>query len=396
MNDYKPTKEFSISLRPNFSEQVTDNLKLYFVMTQKYQAEMNLLFKKDFENHPFWGPFMKSMPEDIQLQRQALSQQLLYNAIYNNDWDAYSEDLIMQGTIYAKMGVTFSIWYEIVAIAKDYLTPYVLTDYGDTSEKAVRVLIAMGKLTDFAMQVIAESYLIEKNKIIDQQQQRQAELIKELESFAYIVSHDLKSPLRGISKISEWLLMDYADKLDATGKEHLQMMKSRVQRLDELIDGILTYTRLGREKEPKELIDMNLLIKDVKGILMPPSFVTINLQEKIPAINYPPAKMIQIFTNLISNAIKHSDKKQCAIDILFNENVNEYQFIIKDNGPGIEKQYHEKVFEIFQTLKPKDEKESTGIGLSIVKKIVESEGGKIRIESEPDEGAAFIFTVLKN
>jgi signal transduction histidine kinase len=396
MNSYKPTKEFANSLHPHFSEQVIESLKLYFVMAQKYQAEMNLLFKKDFDNHPFWGPFMKSMPEDIQLQRQALSQQLLYNAIYNNDWDAYTEDLIMQGTVYAKMGVTFSMWYEIVAIAKDYLIPYVIKDYSDTSGKVVDVINALGKLTDFAMQVIAESYTIEKNKIIEQQQERQAELIKELESFAYIVSHDLKSPLRGISKISEWLLMDYSDKLDTKGKEQLQLLKNRVLRLDDLINGILSYSRLGREKEEKIRINISEVLKDVIGILMPPNHVTFQFQEKFPAVNYQRAKLIQVFSNLFSNAIKYCDKKQCVVTVSCEESPNEFRFLVKDNGPGIEKEYHEKVFQIFQTLQSRDEKESTGIGLSIVKKIIESEGGKTWIESELGAGTAFIFTIPKN
>jgi signal transduction histidine kinase len=396
MNSYKPTKELTTSLRPNFSEAVTENLKLYFVMAKKYQDEMNLLFKKDFEHHTFWGPFMKSMPEDIQLQRQALSQQLLYNAIYNNDWDPYTEDLIMQGTVYAKMGVTFSMWYEIVAVAKDYLVPYVMKDYGDSAEKAVNVINALGKLTDFAMQVIAESYMVEKNKTIEQHQERQAELINELESFAYIVSHDLKSPLRGISKISEWLLMDYSDKLDTRGKEQLQLMKNRVQRLDDLINGILNYSRLGREKEEKTQINISEILKDVIGILMPPDYVKIQLQNKFPAINYQRAKLMQVFSNLFSNAIKYCDKNECLITVTCKELPTEFRFMITDNGPGIEKEYHEKIFQIFQTLQSRDEKESTGIGLSIVKKIIETEGGKIWIESKIGTGTTFVFTIPKN
>ncbi len=166
MNISKPAKPL-VSLNPNFSAQDIEYLKLYFVMNQKYQEEINLRFRKDFENHIFWGPFLKSMPEDIQKQRNEISQKLLYNAIYKNDWDAYTQDLIMQGVFYANMGVTFSMWHEIIAVVKDYMTPYILKNHGDSVEKTVGVLNAMGKLMDFAMQGIAESYLIEKNKVMN-------------------------------------------------------------------------------------------------------------------------------------------------------------------------------------------------------------------------------------
>ncbi len=395
MNESKLTKEIINPFIPDFSAKEVENLKLYFLLNKKYHDELNDKFREGFKEHPFWGPLLNSMPEDIQKQRNEVSQQLLYNAIYNNDWEAYRQDLIMQGVVYAKMGITFSMWYEIVAVAKDYLTPYILKEHGESVEKATGVLAALGKLTDFAMQGIAESFLIEKNKEIEHHRHRQEELINELQSFAYVVSHDLKSPLRGIAKISEWLLMDYSDRLDAQGKEQLHLLKNRVQRLDDLINGILSYSRLGRENEIREAVNIYELIKDVKGILVPPDHVNIKIQEGIPPMNYQREKLIQVFSNLISNAIKYNDKKDCEVTILFRSNPDEYTFSVKDNGPGIEKEYHEKVFKIFQTLQTKDEKDSTGIGLAIVKKIVEGEGGKVWIESSPGKGAEFVFTIPK-
>ena len=382
------------SLRPHFSEEELAQMKLYFEVSDKYNEQMNAWFQEELKDHPVFGPILAMQPPEMQKARNELSQKLTHDAIFNGEWDAYNMDLIMQGITYANMGMEFRSWYEVVSMVKDYLLPLIVKEFGTDNKKVLDALAGLGKLTDFAMQSIAESYFIEKKKIIEEQQKKQEALIKELESFAYVVSHDLKSPLRGISKISEWLLTDYEDKLDANGKQSLQLLKSRVQRLDNLIEGILKYSRLGRSENLVVDVNVSNLLKEIVDLNVS-SNVKCKFPDQLPIVQFDRSKLGQIFSNLISNAIKYNDKEQPIIEILYADQATKHQFTVKDNGPGIETDYHDRIFGIFQTLHTKDEFESTGIGLSIVKKIVEDAGGTISVESEMGKGSKFIFTLPK-
>lgn len=218
---------------------------------------------------------------------------------------------------------------------------------------------------------------------------------RELKDFAYIVSHDLKAPLRAIGSISQWIHTDYHDKLDDDGRMQLDLLLSRVHRMQGLIEGILAYSRVTRVKEEKEIIDLNKLVKEAIEMVAPPEKFTIVVDENLPAVSYGPTRILQIFQNIIGNAVKYNDKDAGEIEIRCIENLHSWSFSITDNGPGIEEKYFEKIFQIFQTLKSRDEFESTGIGLTIVKKIIEGNGGKISITSVPGKQTTFTFTVLK-
>ncbi|AHE66352.1 PAS domain S-box [Legionella oakridgensis ATCC 33761 = DSM 21215] len=190
----------------------------------------------------------------------------------------------------------------------------------------------------------------------------------ELEHFAYVVSHDLKAPLRGIATLSEWIIEEYQEKLDEKGQHYLELLDSRVKRLQSLIDGILEYSRIGRiEEEPQE-INLNRIIEDVKEVLAPPKHIRIEIQKNLPVIYGAKTNIHQLFQNLISNAIKYNDKKQGRIEIGAFERPKEWEFFVKDNGIGIDEQYKDKIFELFQTLADKEQYESTGIGLTLAKK----------------------------
>ncbi|MEO0293163.1 MAG: two-component regulator propeller domain-containing protein [candidate division WOR-3 bacterium] len=221
-----------------------------------------------------------------------------------------------------------------------------------------------------------------------------AERTKELESFAYIVSHDLKAPLRSINQLSEWIIEDYYEKLDEKGKENLKLLKDRTLRMNNMIQGILEYSRIGRTEGEVEKVDLNSLVKETIEILSPPKNIKIKIENKLPIYMADRTRLIQIFQNLLSNAIKYIDKPKGIIKIGCTEEKNYWKFSISDNGPGIDKKYHEKIFEIFQTLGNKKE-ESTGIGLTIVKKIVELYKGKIWVESKLGKGTTFFFTLPK-
>ncbi len=212
---------------------------------------------------------------------------------------------------------------------------------------------------------------------------------KELKEFAYIVSHDLKAPLRAIGSLSNWLYNDYADKLDDDGKENLELLVGRVKRMHDLIEGILQYSRIGRVKETPVDIQLSEIIDEVVDLLAPPDHFTVNVETSLPIIKAERTRILQVFQNLISNAIKYNDKPKGNITIGCLTEDGQHKIYVKDNGPGIDEKYHEKIFQIFQTLSARDEHESTGIGLTIVKKIIENIGGNIVVESTPNIGTTF-------
>lgn len=218
----------------------------------------------------------------------------------------------------------------------------------------------------------------------------------ELDQFAYVVSHDLKAPLRGIDNVLAWIEEDVGKHIDKQTEEYLNMIKGRVRRMENLINGILQVSRIGRSKKPLEEVKVSQLLDDVIEILSPPPGFSIRYQQNMPVLFTEKVYLHQVFANLIGNAIKYHDKKNGNIFIGFKELENYYRFYVKDDGPGIEPEYHKKIFVIFQTLQERDAFESTGVGLSIVKKILDDKGCTIELESEPGKGSTFYFTWPKN
>ncbi len=218
---------------------------------------------------------------------------------------------------------------------------------------------------------------------------------QELNSFAYVVSHDLKAPLRSINQLSGWLEEDYADLFDDDGRKQMELLRDRTKRMHEMIDGILQYSRVGRITEPEEMINLNKLISDVVDLIAPSENIYLELANEFPTIKGENLRLFQVFQNLLDNAIKYNDKETGVIELSCLSKDNEWQFCIADNGPGIDEKYQEKIFQLFQTLSPKDQSKSTGIGLSLIKKIVENWEGKIWLESEIGKGCRFYFTIPK-
>jgi PAS domain S-box-containing protein len=219
---------------------------------------------------------------------------------------------------------------------------------------------------------------------------------EELKNFAYVVSHDLKAPLRAIGSLADWLSADYADKFDAEGKEHMRLLVSRVHRMDSLIDGILLYSRVGRVKETAAPVDLDSLVREIIDLLAPPPNIAVTIETPLPTIVTEPTRIQQVFQNLLSNAIKYMDKPEGKIRFGCVAEGSEWKFSVADNGPGIEERHFDRIFQLFQTLVPRDKVESTGVGLSLVKKIVEMYGGRIWLESSMGEGSTFFFTLPRN
>ena len=223
----------------------------------------------------------------------------------------------------------------------------------------------------------------------------------ELDSFVYTASHDLKAPLRGIGSFSELLRDRYKDKLDEQGLLFLNRIINAVNRMSKLIDNLLTLSRLSRQKNPYEWVDINILLAEVLERIefdINEQQVEIIIERKMPTIFCDRIKMAEVFLNLIHNGIKFSSKKNKQhpqIRLGYKSKKKYYQFFIKDNGIGIEPQYHEHIFGIFKRLHSESEYEGTGAGLSIVKRIIDDHKGRIWVESQPGKGAEFLFSIPK-
>jgi signal transduction histidine kinase len=215
---------------------------------------------------------------------------------------------------------------------------------------------------------------------------------QELDQFAHIVSHDLKAPLRGIDNVVTWIEEDHVQELSPKVREYIALIKGRVVRAENLIRGILSYARIGKELMEKENVNIGQLLNEIRETLPLKPGISIIIAPDMPELVTEKLPLQMIFTNLLMNAITYHDKELGQIRITHEEYPEHYQFIVSDNGPGIAKHYHDKIFIIFQTLSARDQPESTGVGLAIVKKILEERNQTINIVSEAGAGATFIFT----
>jgi len=215
---------------------------------------------------------------------------------------------------------------------------------------------------------------------------------QELSDYAHMVSHDLKSPLRSIDTLTAWLKEDYKDAFDANGEKTLDLIRTNVEKMDTLINGILEYSTIGKNQIEVYDVDLNNLIDNVLTIIEVPKHIKIT-KNHLPVIQGDKYRLQQLFQNLIGNAIAYNDKEKGTIEVGAVDKGDFWEFYIKDNGKGIEEVYFEKIFKTFEKLE--NNVESTGIGLSIVKKIVDLYGGKIWLTSKLNEGTTFYFTLKK-
>ena len=220
---------------------------------------------------------------------------------------------------------------------------------------------------------------------------------RELDQFAYVASHDLKAPLRGIANLSQWIEEDVGEAaISPETREHLELLRGRVHRMEGLIDGILEYSRAGRVREESEEVDTGALVAEVVDLLDPPEGVRVRIDEGMPTVRAERLPLQQVFLNLVGNAVKYARVAAPEVRVTGSEAGAAWEFAVSDNGPGIAPEYHERIFGIFQTLHARDDVEGTGIGLSLVRKIVESRGGRVWVESEEGRGATFRFRIPRD
>lgn len=238
--------------------------------------------------------------------------------------------------------------------------------------------------------------LLESNFHLDRKvRERTAELRRsnqELDQFAYVASHDLKAPLRALDNLSQWIVEDVGDQLPESSRAHLEKMRARVHRMEALLEDLLAYSRVGRHPGMVESLSTRELVEQLVELVSPPEGFRVEVATELPEVKSFRAPLELVFRNLIANAIRHHDREDGRIEISSRIERDRVRFTVRDDGPGIDPVYHEKIFQMFQSLRPRDDHDSSGMGLALVKKIVESLGGTIEVESEPGEGATFSFT----
>lgn len=218
---------------------------------------------------------------------------------------------------------------------------------------------------------------------------------EELDQFAHIVSHDMKGPLRGIGNVVTWIEEDHTEELTPKVKEYLELIKSRIVRAENLIEGLLAYARADKAEIPIETVDLNGVLEEVLGNLPVNDKVKVEV-EPLPVLHAERLLLFEIFYNLVSNAIKYNDKDNGLVKVYAREEAKHWRFFVEDNGIGIAEIYHKRIFVVFQTLKERDTVESTGVGLAIVKKILDRKKQTIHVSSQPGIGSIFSFTWPKN
>jgi light-regulated signal transduction histidine kinase (bacteriophytochrome) len=241
---------------------------------------------------------------------------------------------------------------------------------------------------------MTESLIIARGKLENKVEQLDRSN-EALDRFAYIVSHDLKAPLNAITSLAEFLKSDYEHRLDEEGKHILGMIEQKVYHMHELINGVLEYSRVSAGKVLIEQIDLNDILNQVIENVAPSDHIQIRVVNKLPVLNFERTMILQIFQNLVSNAVKYMDKSMGKIEVGSIMENDSIKFFVSDNGPGIPAKYFEKIFEIFNKIHQNTKADSTGVGLAIVKKIVEQKGGRIWVESELTKGSVFYFSLPK-
>lgn len=399
-------------LAPSLSDLEKREILAYHKVYEQYADEFARTATEKLTNHPIFGKLIAHIPEEDRERTNKLSRQLQQDAIINNNWEPYIEYQIEQGISYAKMGLSFKAWYEVVALMRKYLTPYLLQEYGQGPE-FLSAFNGMNIFIDIAMGIIGEAYVQEKKergeeevlklnqeleqKVIARTEQYES-LNKEMTAFTYSISHDLRAPLRAVNGYAKMLIEEYGPGLDDEARRIMENIKKNSSKMGMLIDDLLAFSRLGRKEVQKRNIDMNELVANVLTQMNRFTVRRANLQiGQLPEVKADYNLIFQAMVNLISNAIKYSSKKDNpVIEVSATERDDEFIFIIRDNGAGFDMQYMNKLFAVFERLHSDDEFEGTGVGLAIVKSIIVKHGGRVWAEGIRDQGAVFYFSLPKN
>lgn len=287
----------------------------------------------------------------------------------------------------------------ITLVRTDRVSQYTEADLRFAEELAQRIALAIDNADLYSSARTAEAQLRQLNESLeDRVVERTAELERsnrELDRFAYVASHDLKAPLRAIDNLSTWLDQDVNALLPPASQEHLQKLRGRVRRMERLLDDLLAYSRAGRVQHALQEVDSAALVRSIFDLLAPPPAFRLTVHEPMPILHTQRVPLETVLRNLLGNAIKHHHRADGQLQVWarkVDEDGTIVEFSVQDDGPGMAPEYHERIFELFQTLQPRDQVEGSGMGLAIVKKTVESVGGSITVDSSNGKGSCFRFT----
>jgi len=242
----------------------------------------------------------------------------------------------------------------------------------------------------------AENNLEALNEDLKSTVQQLTEANRQLQEFASIAAHELKAPLRAIGTLASMMAEDYRDRLDEEGGKNLKILVGRAKRMSAFLDGLVVYSKLGRDTRKKNQVNLNDIVREVISHLdVSGKNIEVTVENELPVVTGNETYMIQVFQNLLDNAVKNMDKPEGQVNIGCLEENGFFKFSVADNGPGIERRYFEKIFKIFQILGSRDECERIGVGLAVVKKIIEMSGGKVWVQSKVGSGSTFFFTLPK-
>jgi PAS domain S-box-containing protein len=285
------------------------------------------------------------------------------------------------------------------AQARDWLASYYPLKNAEgvvTGVNAVIVEITERKRQERELQELnatLEERVQERTKTLEQVNRTLSITNRDLEQFTYAAAHDLRTPLRGIANLVQWISEDAALVLPPDSQRHLEKLGGRVKRLEKMLEDLLLYSRVGRVRYQPEMVDVPQLVQSLNELLAPPAGFVIKVAPQLPTFAALRIPLEMVFRNLLSNAIRHHHEPERGQAVITVRDLSDwYEFCVSDNGPGIDPQYHDRIFGMFQTLRPRDQVEGSGIGLALVKKTVESVGGQVRMESTLGQGTSFYFT----
>lgn len=217
----------------------------------------------------------------------------------------------------------------------------------------------------------------------------------ELRNLAHAAAHDLKTPLRAVGTLTDWLLSETDGSLNSTATDYVQLIRSRVRTMDRYVDAVQQYTAIGARPKDIHDVDLNVTLSALRQNMSIPEGITLRCLRSLPTLVVSASRIRLVFKHLLDNAIRFMDKEEGRIDIHCRERENEWEFAVTDNGPGINSRHQEQIFQMFRTLDSKDVSETIGMGLPIARKIIERHGGTLWLESEPGKGSTFFFTLPK-
>ncbi len=408
MNRARDRGEVAISGRVTLVQEITEDVQAGFLMYLPYYGQRSVPESLDERQHRIAGfvysPFRMGnlmngilgvgLP-DVRIEvfdgRATLPEALMFDSATGDAKDFEPNHVATRVLNFGQRDWTLRICS---------LLPFEVQD----SRQTEPLILASGVLVSFLIFVILRAFATTRERaqaladhMTARLQQNARELERsnsELELFAYVASHDLKAPLRGIDHLANWIETDLGDGLQGEPKRNMQLLRARIRRLDKLLDDLLGYSRAGRIDAPIERVDTEQTLKEWFEAINAEERLVLHIDISAPELLVRRVALEQVLTNLYSNTMKHHDRERGSIDVKVSDSGRFYEILYQDDGPGIPADQRERAFQMFQTLKPRDSVEGSGMGMAIIKKIVEREGGSITCEDRPDGSRGVFFRIL--